>query len=230
MKTKTLCLIGLALLINLWHCGAQLGGYNIFSDKPMVQDTIICENDIYFYDNVDEAIVYLYNSKNRSWKEDIMYADGSPLPHKLHLNCPETLVRNKDNYRIAENIVHNAFTIKQVETLLGQELYISIYVSPFSGNVTDVYFNFSPYSGYSKIPIEVFRTIELELKGSLAFEVTAFGKTLNYCAVFWSQLPKGRIEVTPTIPEATDDGSGGGGFTGNPIGNNTNIITSVGER
>ena len=103
-------------------------------------------------------------------------------------------------------------------------------ISSADGAITDVYFEFDIDQHYAQIPLDVFRDIELRLKNEVIFELTDEGRKMNYCFLSWMQVPQGRIEVTPTIPEVTDDGSGGGGFTGNPIGNNTNIITSVGGR
>lgn len=218
------------LLIFIFACGlhnAYSQTANILSEFPFVRDSIEMDGYTYYIDKIGDIATYLYNANNRAWSAEMTYASGEPLPAEIPTKGQKSLNVTTIQRQTLSNIVDNSFSAEQIEKFDDEEIFISLHISPITGHVTDVYFMFLKSEYATALPVSIYREIELAIKSSFCFEVTDFGKNLNYCFYFWIQCPQGRIEVTPTIPDVNNGGIGGGGFTGNPIGNNTVIITSV---
>lgn len=207
MKTRILFIV--VCLYMGAHCVAN-AQYNPQKKDLYKSDTICMENYAYVCDTLINR-VHLRNIDNSDDKGLVVYKDTGELPdgdlfewsHVNHIQKPIELQR-----RMAK-IVDDAFTVDQAASLNGKFLMIKLYISSVTGEITDVYFNFHKSTGYSQIPIAVFRTIELQLKEQIVFELTEEGRKMNYCYLAWTQCPTGY--VAPTLdPDMPFDGSGGG--------------------
>ncbi|MBE6201014.1 MAG: DUF5043 domain-containing protein [Rikenellaceae bacterium] len=229
MKLKYIGLI-FSLLTTIQTITAQR---TLYGDVlPIVSDTISMNGYTYVCDTVGTFIINLHNIENHPGRGEVAYADGTPIPlyDALH-NTLKHVELPSDVIQKLRTIVDTAFSAEQAQQLAQDERFcIMLNISSADGAITDVYFEFDIDQHYAQIPLDVFRDIELRLKNEVIFELTEEGRKMNYCFLSWMQVPQGRIEVTPTIPDVNNGGIGGGGFTGNPIGNNTNIITSAGGR
>ena len=210
--------------------------YDFFDQQDYTSDTLcmngytyVCDTLLLFKD------ICIYNIENHPGREmNICYKDGSPIKIEsiddLFSGRITEVVLDSNIRRKMYDIVDFGFSKEQALSVFPQKFDIVLNISSTDGTITDVYFWYKNKSKYIDVPLDVFRQLELALKNQVVFELTEEGRKMNYVYLQWSQCPQGRIEVTPTIPEVTDDSSGGGGFTGNPIGNNTDIITSAGGR
>lgn len=59
-------------------------------------------------------------------------------------------------------------------------VYVAVFVSPDTGRITDIVFEFGKNSTVAQAPISVFRKIETRLKNEIWFTPTPLGKTLNF--------------------------------------------------
>ena len=55
----------------------------------------------------------------------------------------------------------------------------------------EVNFNFFTFEPYAKVPLHVYREIEVKLKEQIHFKPIEEGKQLNYIMLAWMQKPQG---------------------------------------
>lgn len=190
------------------------------TESNYTSDTLRMDGYTYVCDTLSGTLINLYNIENKIDVERWCYKDGTPY-NPRPFEEPELYTLSDAGWQLLESIVDEAFTQSQVELIGGHDklstLRIDIDISSTDGTITDVYFTYLTMQKYVEIPIYVFRDIELGLKKKIRFTLTDEGCKMKVCTYFWRQRPKGRIEIEPTIENPSD--GGGGGFTGNPIGN-----------
>ena len=172
-----------------------------------VFENIVLDDCVYIRETVDECSVYLYKEGSRSRKEKPTYLDGTQVPTEIYFTQAGRFSITPDiaQARLMKEIVDNAFSTNQADSLKGINMFISLRASSTTGEITDVYFHFVQSTYYENIPIEVFRSIEKRMKNELHFNITDFGRKLTYSSCGWAQCPKGREDSGMTIPE---DGGG----------------------
>jgi hypothetical protein len=182
------------------------------------------EDYAYIADTLQMYRISLYNLQNHPGRGEIAYADGSWLDTTQYpWNLPDFYVVTDAISDYMHSVVNNAFTVQQADSLDGRKMTIELNISSADGRVTDVYFNFPSFYHYSKIPVSVFREIEVKLK-QIIFELTDEGRRLTYCLLSWMQCPTGY--VAPTLdPDMPFDGSGGGGEGNVQMGPRGSIAT-----
>lgn len=199
------------LIVNSLTIYAQRHKSNIFTESDYTTDTLRMEGYTYICDTLKQALVTLRNIEDHPGREDLCYADGTPLEAELatSLHLDAVVITSGIDAHI-KSIVNNAFSQDQVESLEGGKLRIELNISSSSGEITDVYFTYLVFDGYANIPIEVYRNIEQRFKNEICFELTDLGRKLNYCLLSWSQCPKGRAEEVPEeeSEQGTDNNSG----------------------
>ena len=173
-------------------------------------DTLYMENYAYIADTLAGVRISLYNLQNHPGRGEIAYADGSQLDTTQYpWNLPDFYMVSDATLDYMQSVVDNAFSVQQADSLDGREMRIVLNLSSVDGHVTDVYFNFPSFYYYTKIPVSVFREIEVKLK-QLIFELTDEGRRLTHCHLSWRQCPPGY--VAPMLdPDMPFDGSGSGG-------------------
>lgn len=55
----------------------------------------------------------------------------------------------------------------------------------------EVMFRFVNFRNMTRVPVSVFRSIEVQLKEKIRIEPTELGKKLNFIYISWMQNPKG---------------------------------------
>ena len=73
-----------------------------------------------------------------------------------------------------------------------REVMITMLLSPNTGKVMEVNFNFSTLSHTPKCHY-MYREIEVKLKEQIHFKPIEEGKQLNYIMLAWMQKPKGKL-------------------------------------
>ena len=164
---KRLLLITL-LIGYIYPCVAQ--------DKPIrteesLEGTVIYkktttfEVDGYTYQcDVDDGsqFVTLYNKENKLTYEKIVYKDTG----KTYIGSWSSNVIEYDRFmsQQADFIVDQAFTKAMADEIGKTELMITMLLSPNTGEVMEVNFNFFTFEPYAKVPLHVYREIEVKLK------------------------------------------------------------------
>lgn len=69
----------------------------------------------------------------------------------------------------------------------GQKLGIGLYVDTTTGKVVGTEFTYHDLTPMAKMPISLFRKIELRMKEEIYFTLTDVGKKLNYIYFYWIQ-------------------------------------------
>lgn len=197
-------LLFITLLIGyIYPCIAQ--------DKPIRIEESLWETAIYkktttfdvdgytYQCDVDDGsqFVTLYNKENKLTYKDIVYkATG-----KIYIgNWNEEKVIEYDSFmsKQADFIVDQAFTKAMADELGKREFTITMLLSPDTGKVMEVNFNFTTFSPYARVPLHVYREIEVKLKEQIYFKPGEVGKQLNYIMLSWRQKPRGKL--SPIIP------------------------------
>ena len=208
---KVYIIIICCLLAFVDNCFAQRMKSNVFTESDYTTDTLRMEGYTYICDTLKHARVTLRNIEDHPGRQGLSYADGTPLESEYSLDLRlETVVVNNETGKYLHEIVDNAFSQEQAESLNGKKLHVVLNISSTNGEVTDVYFSYMAHAGYAKIPIEVYRNMEVQFKNDICFELTDLGRKLNYCLLSWSQCPKGRAEEVPEeeSKQGTDNNSG----------------------
>lgn len=164
-------------------------------------DTLQMDGYTYICDTLMNIGVHLYNAENHPERGEVRYKTGESLNlEEVLTDTFQPLVISDSKHRHLHSIVDNAFSQTQVEYLNEKTFTIVLNISSSDGSITDVYFKYFASSGYSTIPVEVFRDIEVQLKNNIFFELTEEGRKMNYCYLAWSQCPRGR-DGGLTMPE-----------------------------
>lgn len=232
MKRLILAIVFFTAILN----GYAQRDYSRYQGSDYTSDTLRMDGYTYVCDTLKHVKINLYNIENDTTIERWRYKDGTPQNIESANNRPQCILLSEGEERHIKNIIDDAFSMEQVEMIKSQQPYhmlkdklsIILDISSTDGSILSVFFEYNIEQGYVNIPICVYRSIEVELKNKVRFTLTDEGRKMNIVTCFWRQCPKGRIEIEPTIVNPSD--GGGGGFTENPIGNNTNIITSAGGR
>ena len=136
--------------------------------------------------------VTLYNKENVLTYEDIVYkATG-----EIYIGSwNEKKVIESDSFmsQQADFIVNQAFTKSMADELGKREFTITMLLSPDTGKVIEVNFSFTTFSPYARVPLHVYREIEVKLKEQIHFKPGEVGKQLNYIMLAWRQKPKGKL-------------------------------------
>ena len=167
-----------------------------YSHLRLVSDTLRMDGYTYVCDTIGTTRVNLYSADNHPGREEIAYKDGTDIPfEKLLHDDIDAFVITDELDRLMWSIVDDAFTKEQVASFGKWKLGITLNISSTTGRITDVYFEYVNLSDYTKIPVDVYRNIELRLKNEVVFTLTEEGKRLTYCYLGWSQTPKGKAET-----------------------------------
>lgn len=142
--------------------------------------------------DVQKYFVTLYNKENKHTDFNIRYKKTGQLLEDNPRYGENPLVEDLAMENKAKSIVNKAFSEKEAELLKRDLLTVTLFVSPDTGFVLEVFFNFPNIFGITHIPVNRFREIELSLKEELHFIPTLFGRELDVIGFMWSQTPTGR--------------------------------------
>jgi hypothetical protein len=203
MRTIILCIAGLLLgAVNLL---AQVDFSVVHYNETK---TFVMDGYTYQCDLNPGRYVRLYNKTNKWTNINSVYKDTGE-PYIGGGSKDPRITKGVLMSDIAKRIVNNAFTKTEAALLEDREVIFILRVNPESGKVDDVEFNFFTFSPIAKIPLRIFRDIELKLKAQLQFEVTAEGKRLNYIFLGFGHIPTGRADrIRPSDPwDPSDPGT-----------------------
>ena len=134
------------------------------------------EEYTYICNPQSNGYVSLYNKKNKWVNTCPKYKDtGEYLEFGVN-----TLEYDRNMKNVIQSVIYNAFTTEQIKMLRGYRLAAIMSLNSETGKLDEVYFSFKYYQPYAKIPVSVFRKIELELKEKVRFQPTEEGKKLDY--------------------------------------------------
>ena len=205
MNWKLLTIVIVSILYSV-TASAQRRPSSVFTQSDYTTDTLKMEGYAYVCDTLKHALVTLRNIEDHPGREDLCYADGTPLENELALSLHiDAFVITSSIKMHLREIVDDAFSHEQADGLEGDKLNIVFNISSNNGNVTDVYFNYPSFTEYANIPIEVYRNMEVRFKNEICFELTDLGRKLNYCLLSWTQCPSGRVEALPEEETDEDD-------------------------
>lgn len=145
------------------------------------------ENGYSYQCDVDQSKgVTLYNKKNQWTNVDQIYRNSGEN-FIMDDDCPDVIEFNTWIDPKCDSIVSNAFSVAEKQRVKGSELFISMYVNPDTGKVTEVDFFFVTFDPYATIPISVYRKIEMDIKQKILFTPTDEGRKLNYI-LYWTAI------------------------------------------
>ena len=149
----------------------------------------------------------LYNKENKWTYENQVYKNtgkyyAPSISEERKLN---PIVDDAEMTRKTLSIVDNAFTQFMAKQMGKKRFVITMFLDPETGKVAEVRFNFATFSPYAKVPLSVYRNIEVQLRENISYTSTTVGKQLNYIMLSWSQTPIGRprAKFFPPIDSTT---------------------------
>lgn len=197
------------LLLNLFLClHANIAGQTLLSKRDAFNKDCTITKSGYTYqcDVVEKtAFVTLFNKNNKWVYEQNVFKDTGEYYDMETGHRPVSVIENPTMESKSFKIVDEAFSEEVAKQFGEQYLGISLYLDPMTGKVNEVVFSFMTFSLYPRIPISVYRDIELKLKKEISLVPTEIGKKLNYILVSWSQKPKGKLTLINKRPTLSID-------------------------
>ena len=192
MRTLLVCIACLLLSMGkVYSQNVEAFGENYYKEtKTFVMDEYTYQCDV----QPKSQFVTLYNKENKWTYENQVYKNtgkyyAPSISEERKLN---PIVDDAEMTRKTLNIVDNAFT-QFMATQMGKKRFvITMFLDPETGKVVEVLFNFTTFSPYAKVPLSVYRNIEVQLKKNISYTPTAVGRQLNYIMLSWDQTPTGK--------------------------------------
>ena len=182
----------------------EIFGENYYKEtKTFVMDEYTYQCDV----QPKSQFVTLYNKENKWTYENQVYKNtgkyyAPSISEERKLN---PIVDDAEMTRKTLSIVDNAFTQFMAKQMGKKRFVITMFLDPETGKVAEVRFNFATFSPYAKVPLSVYRNIEVQLRENISYTSTTVGKQLNYIMLSWSQTPIGRprAKFFPPIDSTT---------------------------
>lgn len=173
---KRTILIQLLMVCSIVSTFAQTNYYE--TTKTFVENGYTYQCDVPAY-----KLITLYNKSNQYTYIDQKVNDTGEL---VPIDGMQDTFED-DNWTKSKcyEIVENAFSVEQKSRMAGRGITIAMYISPTTGKVIEVNFQFTTFNPAATIPLSVYRQIELDLKNNIWFTPTDYGKTLNYIFLGW---------------------------------------------
>lgn len=177
---------GIFTLINLmFYAISVFGQTNYYTTTKTFN-----ENGYSYQCDVDQSKgVTLYN-KNSKWTNVVQVYKSSGTNFIMDDDCPDVIEFDTWVDPKCDSIVNNAFSVVEKQRVKDNELFITMYVNPDTGKVSDVDFFFVTFDPYATIPVSVYRKIEMDIKQYIWFTPTEEGKKLNYILYWTAVEPK----------------------------------------
>lgn len=139
---------------------------------------------VYRYEKVTPSLVGLYNSDSRFVGKEMTYEGSTKIPEGMLLYTSLSVTNDEMMALVADQ-----FSDEQKSMLAKHKLIIELRVDPQTGRVADVIFSFfnAPVIPFTRIPVDVYRRVELALKENMIFTPTAESRRMNYFSFFWLQ-------------------------------------------
>ena len=170
-----------------------LAGLLLFSVCILGQNsdivTATLQGDGYTYvKRYKHALVELYNSENSYVDVPLVYkSTGERPPFDLR---EQRVDEDGWSHDMTMSIINGAFSRDQKLLVSDRKLGIAIYINSTTGRISDVRFVFLERGPFSKIPLPVFREIEVKLKDEIYFTLTEAGRNVNYVFFYWNHEVK----------------------------------------
>ncbi len=148
----------------------------------------------------DGSIVNLYNLTNPFIEVGQLMKDGTDFDDSIDSFGNDWQAGINE----AQQLALQTFTAAELESFRSpakQRFQISLFVNPATERVDEVGFYFDEEHNYAHIPMDRYRQIELAIKQNVTFQISDYGKRLNYCftAVDFdpgpSPIPPGYMET-----------------------------------
>ena len=140
--------------------------------------------DVYEYEPFLGGVIELYNSDSRFVGEEMTYDGSTKIPEGTMLYTSLSVTNDEMMALVADQ-----FSDEQKSMLAKHKLIIELRVDPQTGRVADVIFSFFNASviPFTRIPVDVYRRVELALKENMIFTPTAESRRMNYFSFVWPQ-------------------------------------------
>ena len=163
--------------------GLQFNGY---AQNYYPGESGVVEGDgyIYEYEPLLGGVIELYNSDSHFVGEDMTYDGSTKIPEGTMLYTSLSVTNDEMMALVADQ-----FSDEQKSMLAKHKLIIELRVDPQTGRVADVIFSFFNASiiPFTRIPVDVYRRVELALKENMIFTPTAESRRMNYFSFIWPQ-------------------------------------------
>ena len=129
----------------------------------------------------DLAWVTLYNNANKYMDVDVVNKHTA-MPVGRSEEHEKVFVEDMSIPPQVEKIICAAFTEEQKRDIQtrGLPLPVILHIETDDGSIADVVFQFLSNEPFAKIPVSVYRKIEVDLKKQIRFKLTEAGKKRNY--------------------------------------------------
>ncbi len=160
---------------------AQVNYYD--STRVFIEDGYVYRCDVPIW-----KIVTLYNDSNELTYADYVMNDGSEISEDILFRTVNLIEDDTWTRQTSSSIVNNILSANEKNRVRGDKLFVTLYIDPLSGKVTEVKFGFLAINTYATIPVSTYRAMEKELKKSIWFTTTEIGKQLKYLMVSWTHI------------------------------------------
>ena len=101
---------------------------------------------------------------------------------------------DEDSVKAMLSIIDQAFSREEAQRIADNSFMIILFISPITGKVEEVCYNFFVFDACAKIPLSYYRDIEMKMKEKIHIQLTEEDKHLNFILLAGNHTPIGRPE------------------------------------
>lgn len=141
--------------------------------------------------DVRHGYVTLYNKDNKwTYADQIDKRTGEIYTTNLESSTPV----DEDSVNAMLSIIDQAFSREEAQRIADNSFMIILFISPITGKVEEVCYNFFVFDACAKIPLSYYRDIEMKMKEKIHIQLTEEDKHLNFILLAGNHTPIGRPE------------------------------------
>lgn len=154
--------------------------YASFASRDYKSDTIRMDNYTYISDTINRYKLEIFNAENHLGRPDLVDSNGELLE-----DLSEYMTFSREQRVKLLAILDEILTDELLAATGRSVLLVNMDFSTDDGSVTDVFFKTALIGDcpYSRIPVEIYRAIELRIKSEISAEISEKGKLLPYCDI-----------------------------------------------
>ena len=141
--------------------------------------------------DVKHGYVTLYNKDNKwTYADQIDKRTGKIFTTNLESSTPV----DENSVKAMLSIIDQAFSREEAQRIADNSFMIILFISPITGKVEEVCYNFFVFDACAKIPLSYYRDIEMKMKEKIHIQLTEEDKHLNFILLAGNHTPIGRPE------------------------------------
>jgi len=178
-------------LLSLWITSAFAQDDSSWEVNHYEHTRTFVEEGYTYQCDIKHGYVTLYNKDNKwTYADQIDKRTGKIYTTNLESSTPV----DEDSVNAMLSIIDQAFSREEAQRIADNSFMIILFISPITGKVEEVCYNFFVFDACAKIPLSYYRDIEMKMKEKIHIQLTEEDKHLNFILLAGNHTPIGRPE------------------------------------